>query len=51
MDERVRLRTIKILERRAQYLEKIQSIKRRTKNKIARQKRQTQKIRHMLNKN
>ncbi len=51
MDERVRLRTIKILERRARYLAKIKSIKRRTKNKIERQKRQTQKIKQMLNKN
>ena len=39
MDERVQARTIKILQRRAQYLAKIKSIKRRTKNKIAQQKR------------
>ncbi len=43
MDERVRLRTIKILQRREQYLARIKSIKRRTKNKIARRKLQSRK--------
>ncbi len=38
MDERVRLRTMKILERRAKYLARIKCIKRKTKNKIAKQK-------------
>lgn len=39
MDERVQARTVKILQRRAQYLRRIKSIKRRTTNKIASQKR------------
>jgi hypothetical protein len=44
MDERVQARTIKILQKRAIYLAKIKSIKRRTKNKIAKQKRLSRKI-------
>ena len=48
MDERIRLRTNKILQRREQYLARIKSIKRRTKNKIAKQKRKTQKINQTL---
>jgi hypothetical protein len=48
MDERVQARTVKILQKRAKYLRRIKSIKRRTKNKIAKQKRQTQKIKQML---
>ncbi len=48
MDERVQARTVKILQRRAQYLARIKSIKRRTKNKIAKQKRLSRKLRMSL---
>ena len=48
MDERVQARTVKILQRRDQYLARIKSIKRRVKNKVAKQKRQTKKISQSL---
>ena len=48
MDERVQTRTVKILQRRAQYLARIKSIKRRVKNKIAQQKRISKKLSRTL---
>ena len=48
MDERVQARTVKILQKRAQYLARIKFIKRRTTNKISQQKKVTKKLRRTL---
>ena len=50
MDERIQARTVKTLQRRAQYLAKIKSIKRRTTHKITQQKRLSKKLSRTMKK-